>query len=215
MTPQTIYENALEKAKSAFEESNIFKKQKSENTNWGLSICATPIQIGKPIIIGINWGGGNSNSFDFQKGMPSKECFLKDYSNGDYTFLKKSQNFIREFLGLDIEKAEFNYTNLCFFRSPISKDLVYKDYQDCLPIFESLVKEINPPWILSLGNSNITILKPQIKEFKEPIKTAGTNHFAYIEKLWDYNFYCVPHPNARKLSNAVRYEIWKNVFPGK
>jgi len=208
MLPQEIYNTLLEEANSAFMESSIIKKQQ----NWGLSVCATPIQIGKPIILGINWGGGDSED---QKEMPSKDFFKKDYDNKcDYTFLKKSQKLIEEFLKIDVEKAEFNYTNLCFFRSPKSSDLIYNDYKVCLPTIEKLVNYIKPPWILSLGNSNMAVLKPKLNELKT-FKTAGTSHPGYSGILWGYNFYCFPHPNARKLSNDTRYEIWKTVFPGK
>lgn len=216
MTPQEIYDSTLAKVILSFSDSSIFKKQNLAGKNWGLSICATPIQIGKGIILGINWGGGNSKdeNFKIQQEMPSKESFLKDYIQGSYAFLKKSQKLIQEFVRAHIEKVEFNYTNLCFFRSPASKDLEYKDYEICLPIFKMLVIDINPPWILSLGNSNMNILKPLIKDLKR-VKTIGSIHLAYFGKLWEHDFYCVPHPNARRLSNAIRYEIWKNVFSCK
>ena len=216
MTPHEIFNTTLEKAILAFQDSSIIKKQNLAGKDWGLSICGTPIQIEKGIILGINWGGGNSKyeKFTSQREMPSKESFLKDYTEGDYQFLKKSQKLIQEFIKIDIEKVEFNYTNLCFFRSPVSSDLEYNDYEICLPIFKALVNEIKPSWILSLGNSNINILKPLINDLKK-ITTNGTIHPAYSGDLWGYDFYCVPHPNARRLSNIIRYEIWKNVFPGE
>lgn len=216
MTPNEIFDIALSEAIIAFPKSNIFKKQQLLDKDWGLSICATPIQIRKGIILGINWGeggGGESKNEKFinQEIMPSKEDFLKDYNLGDYKFLKKTKELLYKYKNLLLEDAEFNYFNLCFFRSPSSNDLEYEDYKICLPILKEIVQEIKPAWILSLGNSNMNILKPLIPNLKT-FETRGTRHLAYSGNLWDYSFYCVPHPNARRLSNNLRAQIWENLF---
>lgn len=214
MTPQELFDTTLENAISAFQDSNIIKKQNSAGKEWGLSICGTPIQFGTGIILGINWGGGGDSKnerFANQGKMPSKESFLKDYTEGDYKFLKKSEKLILEFLKLPLQEVEFNYFNLCFFRSPVSGDLVYQDYKVCHHAFEMLVNKIEPPWILSLGNSNMNILKPHLVNLTT-VSVDGTIHVGHYGKLWGNNFYCVPHPNARRLSNIHRTGIWKKIF---
>ncbi len=80
-----------------------------------------------------------------------------------------------------------------------------------MPILKEFIELINPPCILSLGNTNIVYLEPDLRELKKFTET-GTSHVGYSGILWDRPFYSVPHPNARKLADEVRYKIWESVF---
>ena len=130
---------------------------------------------------------------------------------GGYPFIQKSKELISEFLQIEIEDVEFNYTNVCLFRSPNVSDLSIKEVRWCMPILKEFIELINPPCILSLGNTNIVYLEPDLRELKKFTET-GTSHVGYSGILWDRPFYSVPHPNARKLTDEVRYKIWESVF---
>ncbi|HEY8388647.1 MAG TPA: hypothetical protein VIK74_08590, partial [Parasegetibacter sp.] len=114
------------------------------------SICATPISKDSGIIFGINWGG--SGNFLPQTVMP------KGNDIADYHFIKQSRQFLEKHWQLDVLNINFNYTNLCFFRTPKEKDLTSDDYKLSLPLFEKYVRYINPPWLLSIGGTNIKVL---------------------------------------------------------
>jgi len=207
----TIFDDLLALAEDAFNKSDLRK------SNFGISICGTPIQEGKPIIIGINWGGGgkaDKSEYFVQKKMPSKDDFINKYHNGEYNFLRRSATLLKDYFDLEISQGNFNYTNLCFFRTPKASDLTFDDKMSCLPIFEKFVKSVKPEWILSLGNSNIPFLQPEITEYYEA-NTEGTAHKGYGGNLWGFRFYCVPHPRARKLTNELRNAIWQNIFSCK
>jgi uracil-DNA glycosylase len=81
----------------------------------------------------------------------------------------------------------------------------------CMPILKEFIELINPSCILSLGNTNIVYLEPDLRELKKFTGT-GTSHVGYSGALWDRPFYSVPHPNARKLTDEVRRKIWNTVF---
>lgn len=93
----------------------------TNRTNWGLSICATPFQQNKGLIMGINWGGGSladNYKYNIQKTMPSFNEFRDLYKANEYKFLKRLEPFFKIYLDLDVSSGEFNYSNFCFFRTP-------------------------------------------------------------------------------------------------
>jgi uracil-DNA glycosylase family 4 len=208
------FDSLLDKAKRLFELSEIKIRQNRNMYQWGLSLCATPVTPRGGVILGVNWGGGDvadKTRYSFQGRFPTQIEFLEDYINGRHPFIQKSEQLISEFLHIKVEDVEFNYTNVCLFRSPNVSDLSIKEVRTCLPILKEFVELIDPPWILSLGNTNIVYLEPDLKDLKKYVET-GTLHVGYSGKLWGYKFYSVPHPNARKLTNDVRHRIWDAVF---
>jgi len=118
---------------------------------------------------------------------------------------------ISEFLQIEVEDVGFNYTNVCLFRSPNVSDLSIKEVRWCMPILKEFIELTGPPCILSLGNTNIVYLEPDLRELKKFTET-GTSHVGYSGTLWGYPFYSVPHPNARKLTDEIRHKIWESVF---
>jgi hypothetical protein len=208
MSPNEIFDRALELGAEAY--------QKQTRLNWGISVCATPIQVGKGLILGINWGGGGPRdkyAYGSQDKMPAPEEFQRGLKKGDYGFLIRSKSYVKKYLNVDIDSGKFNYTNLCLFRSPGQKDLLTEDYESCFETFKFLVREICPPWIISLGTGNIDRLRALIPTFSPELKSIGRAK-GCNDKLLDTPFYCVPHPNAH-LSKNDRDGIWNKVFPGK
>ena len=196
-------EKLLAKTKTEFSKSPIYKKQNDENKRWGFSICGTPIQKGKGILFGINWGG--SGEYEEQNKMPEGNNIAGD------DFIKRSKHFFDEYLSLKFDELNFNYTNLCFFRTPKIDDLSFQDYKLSYPLFEEYVKYIQPPWIFSLGITSYDILKKmgQLNADSE-IKDSSQKHRGATGKFLGFNFYAVPHPNAH-LKNNSRKEIWAQV----
>ena len=201
MTAENIFfESLLNETKEAFHRSPIFERQEKEGKKWSYSVCGTPIQIGKGIIFGINWG---------VDGEHQPQTKMQDGSDIDtYKFVERSRWYLKEYFLLDINDISFNYTNLCFFRSPGSKDLTDLDYKLSLPLFERYVKFIDPEWILSLGSgSSQILLNNGLLKGDNLFKEGKAKFKASAEKLWGYDFYAVPHPNAR-VKNDLRKELW-------
>jgi len=207
MTPNKIFERALALGTEAY--------QKQSRLSWGISLCATPIQVGEGLILGINWGGGGPRDkyeYGSQDKMPTPEEFQHDLNNGDYRFLIRSKGYVKQYLKVDLESGNFNYTNLCLFRSPNQKYLLPEDYESCFETFKLLVREISPLWIISLGTANIERLKALDLTFSPQMKFSGRAK-GCTGKLLDRSFYCVPHPNAH-LSKSDRDSVWQDVFSG-
>ena len=208
------FEVLLDKAKRLFEFSEVKFRQDRNMLKWGISLCATPVNTGKVVILGISWGGAaieDKARYSIQRRFPTQDEFLEEYRAGGYPFIQKSGELISEFLQIEIEDVEFNYTNVCLFRSPNVSDLSIKEVRWCTPILKEFIELINPPCILSLGNTNIVYLEPDLRELKKFTET-GTSHVGYSGMLWGRPFYSVPHPNARKLTDEVRHKIWESVF---
>jgi len=206
-----IFNQLLKKAKEKFKQSSLSKSK------WGLSLCATPIQMGKPIIMGINWGGGSigdKNEYKIQEKMPSESDFQKELKNGNYKFLTRSKQLLEKHRQLRIDDDEFNYTNLCLFRTPKASELPDDAMDSCIEILQEFIKKIEPDWILSFGKSNVITLGKTKALIENNQNSSTLSKFWFSGKLWGYKFYSLPHPNAR-LKNEYRNSIWKNVFSCK
>ncbi len=200
---EQFFKELLTVTKVAFHNSPVFKEQQKLGKQWNYSICGTPIQLGKGILLGINWGV--SGDHVEQTKMPDG----KDIPS--YNFIQRSKPFLEKYLSLDFDVINFNYTNLCFFRTPDEIFLRPMDYKNSLPLFQQFVQFINPKWIFSLGNNNCKILLQlgqlaNVKEFYDNDK----KHKALSAELWGHNFFSVPHPNAR-VKTKSRNEIWESI----
>ena len=131
----------------------------------------------------------------------------------NYKFIKSNSTFLINYLHIDLEKLDFNYSNLCFFRTPKENNLTSGDYALSIPLFKEYVKFINPPWIFSFGITNFLRLIQAREIKKEQFKKHPDNHnkfYGVSGKLWDVQFYAVPHPGAHMSTNA-RLTIWKSI----
>ena len=71
--------------------------QKQNRLKWGISVCATEIQVSKDLILGINWGGGSKSDntkYESQKTMPVLAQFQRELNKGDYRFLTEEPRII-------------------------------------------------------------------------------------------------------------------------
>lgn len=198
----------LKKTAEKFSDSEIKKLQDKQGREWNYAICDTPIQQGHGIIFGINWGGNGNYKAQTQIPDGKEIC--------TYPFIARTRKYLEPDWGVDFNNFNFNYSNLCFFRSPKASDLVLTDFELSRPLFKDYVKHINPPWLLSLGGSTIEVLK-KLKCFDqapEEIFDSEGKFKGYSAKLWGFNLYSVPHPSAR-LKTEARDTIWKKVTDKK
>jgi hypothetical protein len=200
MTETEFFEQLIQKTAKQYEKSSIFLK----GEKWNYSICGSPIQKGRGIVLGINWGADDNH--EPQSEMPDG----KDIPT--YRFINRSKDLLHKHLNVSLEPVNFNYSNLCFFRSPAENDLKIEDYRLSLPLLKEYVEYIQPPWILSLGSSNVQKLSyfgllTDLQTFYDSQGKFSGNK----ARLWGYHFYSVPHPNAREKS-YFREEIWKKCF---
>lgn len=211
---EDIFKSISSELRLKADQSPLVIKRSNSDKKWAYSICGTPIQRNVGVIMGINWGGGSDKSgeeYKPQEKMPTKEEFLKELKSGSYKFLERTNKYLTEYGKVNIWEGEFNYTNLCFFRSPTAKDITLRDYELSIPIFKALIAEINPPQILCLGTTSYKYLKSEFDEISVVRGIEGSKHRAYRGRLWGIPFHCLPHPNAQ-ISTNDRDELWKNVF---
>lgn len=203
ISAESFFAELLTDTERQFHKSPVYQKQLKLGKQWNYAVCATPIQIDKGVIFGINWGG--ADNFSPQTDMPSGEGI------SDYHFIKQSRQFLEKHWGLDIAAINFNYANLCFFRTPKENILSADDYKFSLPLFEKYIRYINPPWLLSIGATNLKVLdnfgvlKNVQRHFDKQNKFKG-----HSGQLWEWNIFSVPHPSAH-LTSESRQTIWETV----
>lgn len=206
MSEEIFFNELLRETKEQFEKSPVFEKQIRENKLWNYAVCATPIIKNQGVVFGINWGGEGRA----QTEMPSGKGIT------EYHFIKHTREFLEKYWKLDFEQINFNYTNLCFFRTAKEKDLVEKDYELSLPLFEKYVRYINPPWLLSIGGKNMKVLDKHNKLEHIDRHFDNENKFkGHSAKLWGYDVFSVPHPSAEGITKESRHIIWEKVTESK
>lgn len=200
---QQFLHRLLADTKEKFLSSPVFAEQQQLGRQWNYSVCGTPIQVGKGILLGINWGV--SGDHQPQTEMPDG----KDIPT--YNFIHRSRHFIENYLLLDFDTMNFNYTNLCFFRTPNEIFLRPKDYENSLPLFKQFVEFVKPNWIFSLSNNNSKILS-QFGQLTDSTDffDSEQKHKGVKAKLWGHPYFSVPHPNARVKAKS-RNEIWERI----
>lgn len=200
---EQFFKRLLSDTKDNFIKSPIYSEQEKRGEKWNYSVCGTPIKIGKGILLGINWGV--SSDHDPQEEMPDG----KDITS--YNFIHRSRQFLEKYLLLDFDILNFNYTNLCFFRTPREIFLKPKDYDNSFLLFRAYVDFVQPEWIFSLSNNNSKILlKHGLLSDLQEFKDSEKKHKGIVANLWGHKYYSVPHPNAR-VKTQSRTEIWEQI----
>ena len=195
---EQFFNELLNKTRLVYESSPVCKKH-GATKNWHYAICDTPIQKGKGVFFGLNWGGKDHKA---QTVHPSE-----DYVR-DWPLAKHANHYLAKHFDTSLDKL--NYSNLCFFRTPTAKYLSYQDWQLAIPLFQEYVEFINPPWAIMMGNPKILNEKQfsnrKRLEFKAP--NATRRSFAYVGLLFGkYPFGAVPHSAAR-CSPETHNALW-------
>ena len=200
MDERQYFDYLLNKTRLVFHKSSTYKKYGEKN--WNFAICETPIQKGKGIFFGLNWGG---DDVDVQTEYP------KEDKERNWNFVSHSRRYFREYLKTEIE--ELNYSNLCFFRSPTAYKIHNDDWALAIPLFHEYVDYIKPPWTLLLGSPDY-LGHEYLKNKKTFTKWDSKNNIyvhGYIGTLFGkYPFGAVPHPQAH-ISTEARKAIWQCV----
>ena len=200
LTEKEFFDSLLEKTKTAF--GNSLTKKKYPGEKWGCAVCDTPIQKGKGIIFGINWGNAAKTE---QTAYPKSDKRFKGNK-----FISSSEKYIREFLKSEVK--DLNYSNLCFFRTPFANNLPDEDWKLAIPLFMEYVAYINPPWMLMLGKPNKLSLHAQVEKVKAMSRKTNKAAYGYYGSAFgNIPFVSVPHPQAW-LSMEVRTELWRKVI---
>lgn len=212
MTGKEFYKKLLKETECRFQNSPIQKKQLKNDHEWYYSICSTPIKKELPVLFGINPGAKDSVDYKIKMEMPTTGNEINDYR-----FIKYISPFLEEYTNLDLNDINFNYTNLCFFRSHSIRDLTHVDYEISIPLFKKYLEYINPPYILSIGNKNINVLSKVAKKSPKivdidihPIFDSLKKYKAYSGRLWGWSLYSVPHPNFH-IQTQSRKELWGKI----
>ncbi len=177
-------DNEAEETKFFNKIYNELEKLRIEFNLGSFSICGTPLVRKAPMTIGLNWGGAIDSTS--QKEYPT------------HTTITFSERFFNSYLqaklssfGLSYKERNFNYTNLCLFRSINIKGMKNNNYKISLPIFKRLVEFIDPPWILSFGLDNVHRLKEQdYFQAKQKLITTPKEICLYD----NIPFIALPHP---------------------
>ena len=129
----------------------------------------------------------------------------------NYTFIKQSRKYLEQ-LGLNFSDINFNYTNLCFFRTPKANLLEEDDFRLSVPLFEKYVRYINPPWLLSIGGKNMKILDKLglLRDIERHYDHHG-RFKGHSALLWNWNVFSAPHSQA-KMTNKARQTIWDKLI---
>lgn len=198
---EQFLQDLLAYTEEMFLNSPVYATQKQSGCQWSYSVCNTPIQRGKGILLGINWGV--SGYHVPQTKMPDGKEITT------YNFIYRSREFLERYLLLDFDTLNFNYTNLCFFRTPKESSLHKKDYENSLALFRKFVEFVEPKWIFSLSSNNNKILS-QFGHLTDSTDFYDSdNKYKGVKaNLWGHSYFSVPHPNARVKAKS-RNEIWE------
>ena len=198
---QFFYE-LLEKTRLVYQNTPVYKKYGAIK-NWHYAICDTPIQKGKGVFFGLNWGGKNHQA---QTVHPTE-----DYVR-NWPLAKHANHYLEKHLDTSLEKL--NYSNICFFRTPTAKYLTYQDWQLAIPLFKEYVEYISPPWALMLGSPKILNESQFTQRKRLEFKAANSKRrsFAYVGLLFGkYPFGAVPHSAAR-CSPETHNVLWEKMY---
>lgn len=201
--------------------------EKSDNRNnryciknkkkWGYELVQTALIEKQPMIIGFNWGVDNTwkeylngNQYEHQSSV-YKQHFMKIHMAS----LKRAMNSSKKECP-DIDFHNGSHSNFCFFRSEREDQITQKDINLCIPIFEKLIKIVNPSIVFCFSSKARDYLSESglIHEKKEKsisLKTNGRrkNTFKAVKGIIneDTLIYCLPHPNS-KIKKEVRQMAW-------
>ena len=193
-----FYDQLLEKTVQAYHKSPVYKNYGKEK-NWYYAICDSPIQKQKPVFFGLNWGGKNHK--------PQKKNPTGNYER-DFAVAKGAEDYLNKYLNQNLN--DFNYSNLCFFRTPGTKYLTKKDFKLSLPLFKEYVEYINPPFCIMTGSaSNIPYqhITNRNKILYDTPKKGKLTSGLLFEK---FPFVSLPHNRAIVTTKARNY-LWSKV----
>src|SRR5680860_346672 len=192
MSEEQFFSELQAKTEKVFEKSEVYSKNK--NKNWFYSICNGPILRNMPIVCGLNWGVSQSKDF---KGHNPQNIYPKDIDTNTWPFKTHVNRYLPEYF--DYSFDEINYSNQCFFRTPDTKYLSYKDWRDAIPLFKLYVDYIDPPYIIMLGVPRHLDGEELKGVEKKEYSSNGVTKRSFVRTgilFGQYKFGSVPHSAA-------------------
>lgn len=200
----------LEEVRAAYEKSKIGKKHE-----WFYSLITTPCIKYSPLIVGFNWGV--DRNFQHRPQVHIKESYIKNEDLGSLARIE--QYYWKEYLPLEAFHRA-SQTNYCFFRSEKAAQIDNDDLLLCQPIFDKLLKILEPSIVLSfssklrdylLHSGQVTDLESKCLEY-----TRGKTKVPYTPYKGKLSFGApivfLPHPNY-PLKKEIRVKSWQFCFP--
>jgi uracil-DNA glycosylase len=173
---------------------------------WKYAISATEFRPGKGLILGINWGADD-------KGHEKPLHPGDDHDLSKYRFIAVSRVHLKRILNLNFDegKFNFNYSNLCFFRSKRVSDLTEAHHKLSIPLFEEYVQHIQPKWIIGFGVTNYTVMNRygMVDQWNEA-PGDGKAFKLYYGRYKGCPIYLLPHPQAR-VPGERRQQLWDSL----
>ena len=209
----------LKEIENAYQESDVFKIYKEKN--WGYSVTATSFRKNSPVVVGFNWGSGKNWQKENKINVIQKDYQFSSFGNL-YNELGSLKRVAKLFYSYFPEGMNCVQTNFCFFRSEKENQISAKDLELCTPIFEKLIKYLEPSIIISFSHklhdyfAKENMLKDTTTKNIE-YKSGNNNRILNVckGKVKIGNFmieYCkLPHPNY-PIHSEVRTKAWEYCF---
>lgn len=213
-----FFNELLEKTENAFRQSDILNNYKSKN--WGYSITATRFEKNKPLIVGFNWGAGEKWEEKNKTETIQKSYPLSSFSSLDADELGSFIKVVSLFTKYLPEANSGIQTNFCFFRSQYEYQISANDRERCTPLFEELIKYLEPTMLLSFSrylDKYFTQTNRIID--KQTAKIKSNNRIIYASKGSvkinndKINYFNLPHPNYQ-ITTEARLKAWDYCFKG-
>ena len=217
---QALFCSLRDAVATAFDRSPVRRLQESRGEAWSWSVCALPLQRGRDLLLGLNWGC-DGTGHQPQEGPPEnsaiEEIRKEPFGRAVHDLLARH--------GRDL--AQMNYFNICPFRSPNISELTEDDWGLAVHrFFLPALDAIAPPRTLILGTTAVNQLNelaPRVGRsliadlawhaIREGGPAAGWGRGMLVGDAGRHPFIVLPHPQAR-LGGEVRNRIWAEAFSG-
>ncbi len=205
-----FFNESLNDTKKVFEKSDIYED--SVKNNWWYSVSATGIFIGKPLIVGFNWGAAQGVLYE-----PQKEYRFETFE-GLYDELgsfKRTIKYFHVYCPLALSGMQ---TNFCFFRSPKESDISSRDLELSLPLFLKYVEYIKPSMLITFSGSlikylikNELLVDHKVKQISNGKSTISPLKGKFVANNQKIDLVYLHHPNSPVKAEA-RNEAWEYCF---
>ncbi len=213
-----VFTELLYEIKQVYLLSDVYKK--SKKNQWYYALSATRLAKNTPLILGFNWGVDSKLA---EKGLcasPQTE-YPFTYFDGLYDELGSFKKVVDKFHDYYTEGLSGVQTNYCFFRSPKEDDISAKDIEICEPIFDKLIKYLEPASIITFSKK----LHRHLMNRENQVITEGIpsgDKTVYVSKGTikindsSIKYYNLPHPNNWHYNTSESIEkAWGYCFREK
>lgn len=205
-----FFNKLLSETRQAYEKSEIYPL--SIKNNWSYSVTATGIFIGKPLIVGFNWGAAQGDNYKPQRDYPF-EHFEGLYD--DLGSFKRTIPYFHDFYPKALTGMQ---TNFCFFRSQRENQISAKDLQSSLPLFLKYVEYSKPSILITFSSSlkNHLIKNDLLVDYQDKMISSSNKLIHPLKGQFVYQgqkikLVYLPHPNTPVTSEA-RKKSWEFCF---